>query len=111
MALLFHLSLTCFALPTNIFGAFPPFESIWTYQIFSDLLIAAILCWVFLYREALQNERPLWKVYYCGLGTVCLGSIAILLYLLFEKGVFDAPESKSYGLFFVLCVNFVRIGI
>jgi hypothetical protein len=87
--LAFHSCLSLYATYTKGFmGAFPPFEDIWTYQIFSDLLVSIVLLWLFLYYEAKKNNRPLWKVYLCAIGIFFSGSIAPLIYLITEKDVF-----------------------
>lgn len=91
IALLFHGALSAYAIATKGYlGAFPPFESLWNYQIFSDLVVAIGLLWYCLWREARQKGRPLWKVYLCGLGILLSGSLAPLLYLLIEKDVFQS---------------------
>jgi len=81
-----HSSLSFYAFYTTGYnGAFPPFEDIWTCQIFSDLVVSIILLWFFLYYEARKNNRPMWRVYLCAIGIVFSGAISPLIYLLVVK--------------------------
>jgi hypothetical protein len=92
-ALLAHGALSAWAIGTGgYFGAFPPFKEVWTWQIFSDLVVSISLLWVMLYREARRAGRPLWKLWACGLGIVVAGSISPLVYLLSEPTLFRDPE-------------------
>jgi len=77
------------------FGAFPPFQDIWTYQIFSDLVVSSLIVWLFLFREARATKRPLWRVWLCGLGILFLGSISPLLYLLAHRDILTGAERDS----------------
>lgn len=90
VTLAIHLSITAYSMRTGgIWGAFPPFNDVWTYQIFSDLLVSIGLLWLVLYRRAKRRGRPMWKVWACGLGIVLSGSIATLLYLALGDDLLD----------------------
>ena len=85
LVLAFHSLLSGYAIyQKGYFGAFPPFEDLWTYQIFSDLVISVGLLWYFLYRDAKRRSRPSWKIWLCAVGIILAGSIAPLIYLLLE---------------------------
>lgn len=90
VTLMLHILLSGYAISVGGFwGAFPPFEDAWTYQIFSDLTVSIGLLWFFLYRTARRKGLPLWKVRLCGFGIILSGSIAVLIYLLVEKTVIE----------------------
>ena len=89
--LLVHAAVSGYAVVTNGYlGAFPPFDHVWTYQIFSDPLVSLGLVWLFLFHEARRRGRALWKVWCCGVGIVFAGSLSPLLYLLLERDVLSA---------------------
>jgi len=88
IALVLHSALSTYAtLKKGYLGAFPPFQDLYTYQIFSDLVVSSLIVWLFLFQEAKAKGRPIIRVWLCGLGIVLLGSIAPLIYLLIHRDV------------------------
>ena len=88
IALVLHSALSAYAtFKKGYLGAFPPFQDLYTYQIFSDLVVSSLIVWLFLFQEAKAKGRPIIRVWLCGLGIVLLGSIAPLVYLLIYRDV------------------------
>lgn len=64
---------------------FPPFRDLPTYQIFFDLAIVAGIALFLLHRDRMQKKLSAWPIVICLIGTALFGSIALLVYLLFER--------------------------
>ncbi len=92
-ALVVHSALSAYATAKKGYlGAFPPFQDLYTYQIFSDLVVSSLIVWLFLFREAKAKGRPIVRVWICGLGILLLGSISPLIYLLTHREVLGSNE-------------------
>ena len=67
-------------------GFFPPFVQSNTTQVFSDLVIALTLVNIWIYFDLRARSKPvLWMVLVL-IGTLAMGSIAPLIYLLLRGG-------------------------
>ena len=71
---------------------FPPFSSLTTYQVFSDLIIAISLLDIFILFEMENKNIPKIRFIYLAIGTVLLGSFAPMLFLLWNKELFAVKE-------------------
>ncbi|WP_127716299.1 hypothetical protein [Halobacteriovorax sp. HLS] len=74
---------------TNYWGAFPPFDNLNTTQIFIDLLISASLVIYLLYKNRVKTKQSILPITLCGIGTIFLGSIAILVYFIWDKSLYQ----------------------
>ena len=71
-------------------GPFPPFNELATYQIFADLIISLTILLTFIYQEVRRKSLSQKLFWICALTTPLIGSFAPLLYLIWEKRIFQA---------------------
>ncbi len=79
-------------------SVFPPFASLAQLQMFTDLGVALAIVQGFVFWEAKTNNRPPWVPFAVLLGSVLLGSMSPLLYLLLLGGRPHRPEESPVSL-------------
>jgi hypothetical protein len=93
--LLSHTAVSWISLKKEkLLDVFPPFKELFVYQIFSDLVIALILVLTFIYFEVKKKNKPLFPFILCCLGVGFIGSFSVLLYLIFDKSLFNQDSTN-----------------
>lgn len=88
--LLFHSVITFYVLrDTGYWSVLPPFNELYAYQIFSDLVVSLAILLLFLWLELKRKQKPMKPLVLVGLGMILLGSFSPLIYLLIDKELFD----------------------
>ena len=72
----------------GVFSVFPPFQELYAWQIFSDLVVSLCLILFFIYHEMKQKRRPMGPLILCAVGMAILGSFSPLIFLLINKDLF-----------------------
>jgi hypothetical protein len=73
-------------------GAFPPFQELFVYQIFSDLVVSLILVLVFIYFEMRKKKKPLIPFVLCCAGVGLMGSFSVLIYLFLNSDLLNSKD-------------------
>lgn len=73
----------------SIWTVFPPFSELYVNQIFSDLLVSIGLVLMFIFMQLKKKQRSYKYFYLCCIGVIFMGSFSPLIYLLYEKDLFD----------------------
>jgi hypothetical protein len=66
-------------------SVFPPFAQLWAWQMFFDLLFALALVHLLFWNHNRSNGRSLTPVWISAVATIFLGTIAPLIYLIWDK--------------------------
>lgn len=88
--LLIHTAISIFVFQrVGIMSVVPPFQELYTTQIFSDLVMSASVALLFIFVQLRKKGKSLIPFYVCAVGTLLSGSFALLTYLIYEKELFD----------------------
>ena len=88
--LIAHSIVTFFTLKdAGILGPFPPFKELVTYQVFSDLIVSLWIGLIFIHQEVKRKSLSLKLFWICVLSTPLVGSFSPLLYLIWEKRLYQ----------------------
>ena len=94
---LIHSYFTCYSwFEFGYLGFFPPFKDSNTLQIFSDLVIAALIVNIWIFLDLKKHQKPLYFSGLVMLGTILSGSFAFLLYFLIRGEKWKSEVKKVF---------------